>query len=48
MIERTLNSEQIDTIIASAPGLARRADWNGVRKRVFAARAPDTGSRSTA
>jgi hypothetical protein len=27
MIERTLNSEQIDTIIASAPERARRADW---------------------
>jgi hypothetical protein len=28
MIERTLDSaEQIDTIIANAPGLARRADW---------------------
>jgi hypothetical protein len=27
MVERTLNSEQIDTIIASAPVLARRAAW---------------------
>jgi hypothetical protein len=30
MIERTLSSEQIDTIIASAPERARRADWAGV------------------
>jgi hypothetical protein len=27
MIERTLNAEQIDTIIAAAPERARRADW---------------------
>jgi hypothetical protein len=27
MIERTLNSEQIDNIIASAPAFARRAAW---------------------
>jgi hypothetical protein len=27
MIHRTLDSEQIDTIIASAPERARRADW---------------------
>jgi hypothetical protein len=30
MIERTLNSDQIDTIIASAPERARRVDWAGV------------------
>ena len=27
MLERTLNSEQIDAIIATAPALARRAEW---------------------
>ena len=50
MIERTLNSEQIDDIIASAPEHARRADWAKVLENAadFAARAPDTGSRSTA
>jgi hypothetical protein len=30
MIQRTLNSEQIDNIIASAPERARRIEWNGV------------------
>jgi hypothetical protein len=30
MVERTLNSEQIGTIIAVAPERARRIDWNGV------------------
>jgi hypothetical protein len=30
MIHRTLDTEQIDTIIASAPERARRADWAGV------------------
>jgi hypothetical protein len=30
MIERTLDSEQIKTIIASAPERARRADWTKV------------------
>jgi hypothetical protein len=30
MIERTLNSEQIDTIIASAPERARRIEWDNV------------------
>jgi hypothetical protein len=30
MVERTLNSEQIDTIIANAPVFARRAAWIGV------------------
>jgi hypothetical protein len=30
MIERTLNSEQIDNIIASVPERARRVYWNGV------------------
>jgi hypothetical protein len=29
MIERTLNSEQIDNIIGSAPERARRIEWNG-------------------
>jgi hypothetical protein len=32
MIERTLNSEQIDNIIASAPKRLRRIDWNRVRE----------------
>jgi hypothetical protein len=27
MIHRTLDAEQIDTIIANAPERARRADW---------------------
>jgi hypothetical protein len=30
MIHRTLDAEQIDTIIAAAPERARRIDWNGV------------------
>jgi hypothetical protein len=30
MVERSLNSEQIDTIIANAPERARRADWHAV------------------
>jgi hypothetical protein len=30
MVHRTLDAEQIDTIIASAPERARRADWAGV------------------
>jgi hypothetical protein len=30
LIHRTLNSEQIDNIIATAPGRARQADWNAV------------------
>ena len=32
MIHRTLDAEQIDTIIASAPERARRADWAQVLK----------------
>jgi hypothetical protein len=32
MIERTLNAEQIDAIIAAAPERARRAAWIGVQK----------------
>jgi hypothetical protein len=27
MIERTLNSEQVNAIVANAPEHARRADW---------------------
>ena len=40
MVERTLNSEQIDTIIASAPERARRVDWAKVIENAacFAAR----------
>jgi hypothetical protein len=30
MVHRTLDAEQIDTIIAAAPERARRIDWNGV------------------
>jgi hypothetical protein len=30
LIERTLNSEQIDAIIASAPERARRIEWDNV------------------
>jgi hypothetical protein len=30
MIERTLNADQIDAVIAAAPERARRADWAGV------------------
>jgi hypothetical protein len=30
MVHRTLDNEQIDTIIAAAPERARRIDWNGV------------------
>jgi hypothetical protein len=33
MIERTLNAEQIDAIIAAAPERARRADWVKVLNR---------------
>jgi hypothetical protein len=32
MVERTLNSQQIDNIIASAPERARRVYWNCVRE----------------
>ena len=30
MVHRTLDAEQLDTIIASAPDRARRVDWAGV------------------
>jgi hypothetical protein len=33
MVERTLNAEQIDGIIAAAPENARRADWVKVLER---------------
>jgi hypothetical protein len=36
MVERTLNSERIDIIIASAPERARRIEWNGVLENAAA------------
>jgi hypothetical protein len=36
MIHRTLNSEQIDEIIAAAPERARRAQWRGVLENAAA------------
>jgi hypothetical protein len=36
MIHRTLDAEQIDTIIASAPERARRVDWAGVAENAGA------------
>jgi hypothetical protein len=39
MVHRTLNAEQIDNVISSAPEFARRVYWNGVLESaaVFAA-----------
>jgi hypothetical protein len=44
MIERTLNAERIDTIIAAAPERARRADWALVERNAAAFAAYEPGS----
>jgi hypothetical protein len=46
MIERTLNAERIDTIIAAAPERARRADWALVERNAAAFAAYELGSAS--